>query len=538
MKCVVTLLGIAILALGLALAPANAELRFIETTDQAGVGDQGRSYGAAWGDYNGDGLIDLFVSYMDNPDVLYRNKGGGIFEEVSLEAGIPDAEGSAAEGAVWGDYDNDGDLDLFVANGCEPDPDYPSFFYRNNGSGTFTEAAEETGLSFIGQTVGTAWADYDRDGYIDLYVGLLASAPNAGNFLYRNIGDGTFTNVGAEAGVNDQRDSNGGVVWADYDNDGDPDLYVANRNQPNALFRNNGDGTFTDVGATAGLDDDGNSEGVAWGDYNNDGWLDLYVADANGTNLLHLNNGDGTFANVTQEAGVNLPTPSVGANWVDFDNDGWLDLFVVSWLTGPNRLYRNNHDGTFTDVASVVGVDYQEDGRAGAWADMNDNGFLDLFVANFGKNRLFLNTGNENHWLIIRVVGTVSNRDGIGTRIEASAIIEGNPLKQIREVRAGGSRHAQDSLAVEFGLGNATTVDLVILFPSGIRRYLFNVQANQILTVLEEVSRDSDGGSGGGAVSLWQLLLLLLFVSKHKLHSYWRGLMCQIWAVNRFGWME
>lgn len=482
------------------LFPAHlkADLRFVEVADQAGIGDRGVSYSAAWGDYNGDGFIDLFVTYVNRSDILYRNKGDGTFENASLEAGIHDVEDSAAEGAVWGDYDNDGDLDLFVANGCCQVPKYSSVLYRNNGDGTFTVVTEKAGVFYIGPTEGTAWADYNKDGFIDLYVGLLERAtPNLGNFLYRNNGDGTFTNVGAEARVNDIRDSNGGVAWADYGNDGDPDLYVANRSQPNALFRNNGDGTFTDVAATAGVDDGGNSEGVAWGDYNNDGWLDLYVANLDRESLLYRNNGDGTFTNVTQAARVNLPGQSVGANWADFDNDGWLDLFVVNaGNSAPNRLYRNNGDGTFTDVAATLGVGFQEDGRTGAWADIDNDGFLELVVVNFqaGKNRLFRNTGNGNHWLVIKPVGTQSNRDGIGTRIQASAVINGGLIHQIREVQAGGSRHSQDSLPVEFGLGNATTADLVVTFPSGIQQRLVNVEADQFLTVQEPTNQGDGGG--------------------------------------------
>lgn len=484
------------------LFPAHlkADLRFIEIGDQAHVGDKGWSYSAAWGDYNGDGNTDLFVTYTNRPDALYRNNGDGTFERVSQAAGINDVGDSGAEGAVWGDYDNDGDLDLFVANGCEDVPNDPSVLYRNNGDGTFTVATQEAGLFYIGYTQGTAWGDYNKDGFLDLYVGLLERAnPNPGDFLYRNNGNGTFTNVGAEAGVNDTRDSNGGVAWADYDNDGDLDLYVANRNQPNALFRNNGDGTFTDVASVLGVDDDGNSEGVAWGDYNNDGWLDLYVANLNKESLLYRNNGNGTFTNVTQAARVNLPGQSVGANWADFDNDGWLDLFIANaGNSAPNRLYWNNGQGTFTDVAATLGVDYQEDGRAGAWADIDNDGFLELVVVNFqaGKNRLFRNTGNGNHWLVIKPVGTQSNRDGIGTRIQASAVINGGLIHQMREVQAGGSRHSQDSLPVEFGLGDATTADLVVTFPSGIQQRLVNVEADQFLTV-QEPTNQGDGGGGG-----------------------------------------
>jgi hypothetical protein len=464
--------------------------QFHEATAAAGVGQSGFSYSHAWGDYDGDGLDDLFVTYVFRPHILYRNLGGGVFENVSAQAGI--GNDSGGEGAVWADYDNDGDLDLFVANGCKPIPDSPNVLYRNNGDGTFTKVTEAAGLFYLGNTEGTAWADYDLDGSLDLYVGLLSVAdPNPGNFLYRSKGDGTFVNVSASAGVDDARDSNGGVEWADYDNDGDLDLYVANRNQPNRLYRNNRDGTFTDVATAAGVAAGGNSEGVAWGDYDNDGWLDLYVASASTASQLYHNNRDGTFTNVAATAHVELEGINVGANWADFDNNGWLDLFVVN-LGGsaPNRLYRNNADGTFSDVAAAVGLADQLDGRVGGWADVDNDGFLDLFVSNDGAQRFFRNAGNTNHWLAFRLVGAAANRDGIGARVEASAVINGHEVRQIRELAAGGSRHSENSLRVEFGLGDATTADVTVTFPGGVPEHWGRVQANELLVMPERVFTD------------------------------------------------
>jgi hypothetical protein len=330
------------------------------------------------------------------------------------------------------------------------------------------------------------WADYNGDGFLDLYVGHLSRGFNPGNLLYRNNRDGTFTNVAASAGVADLRDSNGGVAWADYDNDGDQDVYVGNRHEPNGLFRQGSDGRFDDVAPAAGVANEGNSSGIAWGDYDNDGWLDLFVANQDRQSSLYRNSRDGTFADVTAAAGLALPGASVGANWADFDNDGWLDLLVVNLgNSAPNRLYHNNGDGTFSDVAASVGLAYQENGRTAAWADIDNDGFLDLAVSNYGTTRLFRNAGNGNHWLNVRLSGTVSNRDAIGARIEARAVINGRLVRQTREVSAGGSRHSQDSVDVEFGLGDAPTVDLSITFPSGLRQQLTAVAADRWIRVHE-----------------------------------------------------
>jgi len=452
---------------------------FVEISDAAGVGVVGFSYGHSWGDYDRDGLIDLFVSFVGRPHLLYRNTGGA-FQSVNAAAGILDDADPAGEGSVFADYDNDGDLDLFVSNGCKPSPQSPSTLYRNNGNGTFTLRTQEAGLQFTGKTQGTAWADYDIDGDIDLYLGLLVT-PGRGNFLHRNNNDGTFTDVAAAAGVADERDSNGGVAWADYNNDGYPDLFVGNRNQLNRLYRNNGNGTFTDQATTAGIQGGDNSEGGAWGDYDNDGWLDLFVASLDLGGHLYRNNRDGTFTNATVSAGVNLPGSGVGVNWVDYDNNGWLDLLVVNaGGTFPIRLYRNNRDGTFTDIASAAGLtEHVDDGRVGGWGDINNDGFLDLFISNYGKNRMFRNTPNGNHWLVLKPQGVTGNRDGIGARVEVTAVINGQTVRQIREVSAGGNRHAQDSMPLEFGLGDATAAEVLISFPGGSLQQWGRVAADQ-----------------------------------------------------------
>jgi len=376
---------------------------FSDVTDIAGVGCTGSSRGVAWGDYDNDGDLDLYVANYNEANVLYRNNGDGTFTDVTSEAGVGCI--SHSYGVAWGDYDNDGDLDLYVANYGA------NVLYRNNGDGTFTDVTSEAGVSCTGSSLGVAWGDYDNDGDLDLYVANHYEA----NVLYKNNGDGTFTDVTGAAGVG-CTGSSYGVAWGDYDNDGDLDLYVTNY-EANVLYRNNGDGTFTDVTSEAGVSCTGSSRGVAWGDYDNDGDLDLYVANYNEANVLYRNNGDGTFTDVTSEAGVGCTGHSLGVAWGDYDNDGDLDLYVTN--DGANVLYRNNGDGTFTMVGAGVGCTGSSYGVA--WGDYDNDGHLDLYVANSGANVLYRNNGNLNHWLQIRLHGTISNRSAIGTKVKVIA---------------------------------------------------------------------------------------------------------------------
>jgi len=376
---------------------------FSNVTDIAGVGCTGLSFGVAWGDYDNDGDLDLYVANYNEANVLYRNNGDGTFTDVTDEAGVS-CRGHS-RGVAWGDYDNDGDLDLYVAN------DGANVLYRNNGDGTFTDVTSEAGVSCTGSSCGVAWGDYDNDGDLDLYVANFYEA----NVLYRNNGDGTFADVTSEAGVGYTGYSRG-VAWSDYDNDGDLDLYVANY-EANVLYRNNGDDTFTDVTDEAGVGYTGSSWGVAWGDYDNDGDLDLYVANYE-ANVLYRNNGDGTFTDVTGQAGVGCTGNSRGVAWGDYDNDGDLDLYVANYY-GANVLYRNNGDGTFTMVGAGVGC--TGNSRGVAWGDYDNDGDLDLYVANDEANVLYRNNGNLNHWLQIRLHGTISNRSAIGTKVKVIA---------------------------------------------------------------------------------------------------------------------
>ncbi len=314
------------------------------------------------------------------------------FEDVTDDAFVGD-EGRG-HGVAWGDWDGDGDLDIYIVNYNEP-----NVLYRNNGDGTFTNVAAAAGVAHAGAGHGSAWGDFDNDGDLDLYV-----TNDGPNILYRNNGDGTFTDVTSTAGVGNI-DWGRGTAWGDFDNDGNLDLYVVNSlsTQTSVLYRNNGDGIFTDVTSTAGVEFMGNGRGVAWGDCDSDGDLDLYVVNHwPGGSALYRNNGDGTFTNVASSAGVGNNGLGTGVAWGDYDSDGHLDLSVVNYGGYGNFLYRNNGDGTFNDVTGTAGVGLVDNGYGTAWADYDLDADLDLYVVNYqggrkayGINILYSNNGDE-----------------------------------------------------------------------------------------------------------------------------------------------
>ena len=352
---------------------------FAELASVAGVGDTGKGNGAAWVDFDGDGDDDLYVANDGEANKLYRNNGNGTFTDLASAAGVADT--GKGRGPAWGDYDNDGDQDLYVSNYGQA-----NLLYRNNGDGTFTDVTSAAGVGDTGNGFGTSWGDYDGDGDLDLHVANSGQA----NKLYRNNGDDTFTDVTTAAGVGDTGNSQGSS-WGDYDDDGDLDLYVANVGQANKLYRNNGDGTFTDVTTAAGVGDTGGGRGMAWVDYDNDGDLDLYVANYGQANLLYRNNADGTFTDVASAAGVADTGDSTGPAWTDVNSDGHLDLYQVNYGQA-NKLYRNNADGTFTDMTTTAGVGDTGKGGSSSWGDYDNDGDLDLYVSNEDKaNVLYRN---------------------------------------------------------------------------------------------------------------------------------------------------
>jgi hypothetical protein len=504
--------------------PATLEVdpTFTKITTGPVVTERSSFISAAWGDFDGDGYLDLAAAaFRINSTAfeavhLYRNNGPGPngFTFTKITTGTIATNLVNGSGLAWGDYDNDGQLDLFVANDGAR-----NLLFRNTGNGTFIKTTNAPFASDLSHGDNAAWADYNQDGYLDLFV----ANHDLRNLFYQNNGDGTFKKLTSNEVGSMLADVGfmASVAWADYDNDGDPDLFITRplNNGTSLLYRNNGDGTFQsmakkDVGDI--VNDSGGSSGSSWGDYDNDGDLDLFVAvgsEALGT-LLWRNNGNGTFSRMsTNEVGaiVGEPGGSVSGAWADYDNDGWLDLFV----TRPgkdNLLYRNNGDGTFAKVAAGSPVHDSGNGSGLAWGDFDNDGFMDLFVCNgFNpsgnfqeSNFLYRNNGNTNHWLKLVLVGTVSNRSAIGAKVRVKATSGGKTFLQLREISGSGNRYSFQDMRPNFGLGDATVAETVrIEWPSGIVQELQKVAPNQILTVTEP-SRLQVLGAGAFRVQSWK----------------------------------
>jgi hypothetical protein len=525
-----------------------APVRYVEVTEAAGVdfryenGARGAKYmpepmgsGAAFFDYDGDGYLDLFIvngafltpapGEKQPSDALYRNNRDGTFAEVTRTVGVADT--SYGMGCAVGDYDGDGDADLYVTNYG------PNVLYRNNNDGTFAEVTGEARVGDPGWGTNAAFADYDNDGDLDLYVanylefrpednkkcfqgGVPAycpptAYPGQSGVLYRNNGDGTFTDVTAPAGLFTDAGRQLGTVFGDYDNDGDQDIFVANDLRPNFLFTNNGDGTFTEAGVTAGVayDEDGvagSVMGADMADYDNDGRPDILVATFQWRpNRLYHNDGGGFFSDVTYAAQIgtgSVPYLAMSASFLDYDNDGYLDILVANGhldenvrdydpaasYAQKNQLFRNNGDGTFAEATDAAGPGFQVErvSHGAALADYDNDGDTDIFVSDSATPRCTLlrnDGGNRNRFLVVKTVGTRSNRDGIGARITVQA----GDLVQVRAVRSGyGYLSANDPRAF-FGLGQHPRVDrLEVRWPSGIVQVLENIQADQVLTITEE----------------------------------------------------
>jgi hypothetical protein len=495
--------------------------------------------GVAVFDYNNDGLLDIFFTNgAEIPSLrkngprfsnrLFRNNGDGTFTDVTEKAGL--AGIGYSMGVAAGDYDNDGFVDLYVTGFNR------NQLLHNNGDGTFTDATEKAGVSGIlpgrGKpwSVAAGWIDYNNDGLLDLFVVnyldySIATArscqtdnivdycsPNeyrgTPNILYRNNGDGTFTDVSQQSHISQFVGKGMGVSFADYDGDGFADIFVSNDTFPNFLLHNNGDGTFTDVALTAGVAYNENGKTVAgmgtdFRDVDNDGKPDIFQTAMFGDSFpLYRNLGNGQFEDATEKTGLTAMTirfTAWGTGVFDFDNDGNKDLFAAGSAILdnsmevnhkpyplPNRLYRNLGNMAFKDVSEQVGASFSVPAahRGAAFGDLDNDGKIDIVVTVLnGKPQLLMNRSpNHNHWIILKLVGVADNRDGLGTKVKITTVSG----VQYNEATTAVGYNSSSDKRVYFGLGNATVVDRIELaWPTGVRQVLKNVTADQILTIVE-----------------------------------------------------
>lgn len=454
------------------------------------VNSAGDSRSVNWVDVNNDGWVDCFISNgpaSGQNNSLFINNTVGGFTLVTGDSIVLDNKPS--DGASFGDCDNDGDLDGYVVNWYNTN----NLFYLNNGSGTFTKTPGIVNISG-GYCETASWGDYDKDGLIDLYV--TNSAGVNKNLLFHNDGGNTFSKIVTGNMVNDILDSRS-VNWTDIDNDGDLDLFVTNEsNQNENIYRNDGAGVFTKLTAGPLLNDGKNTMSGSWGDFDNDGDLDVFLANDQNFNTLFKNNGTFNFTKILNDTVVKSPSRSFSSAWSDIDNDGDLDLFVTNSFGTPtkqlNFFYLNDGLGNFTRNSTDIIAKDSAWSYGCAFGDYDNDGFEDLAVATcrFGATDypdfLYHNNTNSNKWVTIKLVGTISNKAAIGTKVRVKAIIGGNPVWQMREISAQTSYCGQNDIRAHFGLGNATSVDSIkIEWPLGLVEYYTNVGTNQFTQYFE-----------------------------------------------------
>jgi len=538
-----------LLALFVALNVPQEPVQFTDVSEAAGItfkhdnAATGEKYlietmgsGAGWLDYDNDGYFDIYLAqsaatkaYTPKRPLrgaLYRNNGDGTFSDVTEKAGVG-AEGLFAMGVAVGDYDNDGFPDLYVVGYGR------SILYHNNGDGTFSDVTAKSGVANGGKWGSSAaWFDYDHDGKLDLVVANYVDWSDEHNIacvdqgqraychpnkyhpqtptLFHNNGDGTFSDVSSVSKIALKAGNGLGVLCFDANGDGWTDVLIANDSMENFLFINKHDGTFEEVGLEAGVafGENGRAEagmGVDAADYDNDGLLDVFVTHLDlEFNRLYHNNGKGSFEDATFQAKFGYQTfhmSGFGTKFMDYDNDGWRDLFVAnghvldnvaalhleSSYAEPKMMFRNHH-GRFESVGEHLGRDFLKPavGRAVAIADFDNDGDLDILVSNNGQAAQLLRNdgGNKNHWIEVRLVGTRSNRDGIG----ASVRVQAGGMKWVDEAKGGGSYQSAHDPRIHFGLGDAARIDSIeVRWPSGSITKRTGGGVNRVVTIKEGV---------------------------------------------------
>ena len=508
------------------LKPDHDIGRFEEIAPYAGLYAVNTAGGSIIEDFDNDGLLDVMTSTWDpcRPITYYRNKGDGTFEDYTARAGLTGQLGGL--NITQTDYDNDGWMDVLIMRGgwMKMRGQMRMSLLRNNGDGTFSDVTEDIGLAkpaYPSQSA--AWADYDNDGDLDLFscnetmreAGAESTALLFPSQLFRNDGSGSFEEVAEEAGVQNWRYCKGSA-WGNYDNDGDADLYVSNFGGENRLYRNNGDGTFSDVAPEMGVTEPLDSFATWFWDYDNDGWLDIFAA-GYGEDIedvaadllsptrdgpyprLYRNVGGQGFEDVTQETGLMRVHLAMGADFGDLDNDGFPDLFLGTGAPSydalaPNAMYRNGSGKGFQDVTFSGGFGHLQKGHGASFGDLDRDGDVDLFVQVGGffpgdgfVNALYKNPGHGNRWLSVKLVGTESNRAGIGARIKVTVVESDGNRRIVYSTVSNGSSFGGSTMTQQIGLGEAQKVEsLEVYWPaSGMRQVFSGVPFDIHLRVTE-----------------------------------------------------
>jgi hypothetical protein len=466
----------------------NAQILFEDKAFDLGINITGTAStqlgGVSFYDYDNDGWDDLTFASKENFPVRFFKNNSGTFVEEMFNITIP----NHSKQVLWVDYDNDGDNDLFVTR-----VDASNKLYNNDGNFNFTDVSGIAGFpSTILFTYGASFGDYDNDGDLDLFLSNKDDAKIIPNQLYRNNGNGTFTDVSFTAGISSVGHLSFCSAFFDYDNDGFLDIYISNDRfaNTNILYKNNGNGTFTDVSTASGAGVAANAMSTTIDDYNYDGFLDIYVTNTIEGNHLLKNNGDGTFTDLATPTGTIFNSIGWGANFFDADNDTDLDLYVSSMINDPNSgllttgFYQCNTGYSYVISSTAGFVNDTNTSFSNAIGDINNDGYQDFIVANQApeNHSLWRNTGGTNNWIKVKLDGILSNKAGIGSRIKATI----NGHEMYRYVLCGEAFLGQNSATEIFGIGTDTTIDMLEVFwSSGITDTYTNLTSNQLLTVTE-----------------------------------------------------